>query len=1219
MSARLKASKSRKTAPELLLPLSVTLSIVLAGVLSLLGCAQTPLVNPRAEIESGRYVRIDSPYAQPTPIANALVELGIDRANRQVTFKLTDGSQVTAALAATDRPTWGHGCPTNLNVTEMEILRFEPEELVLDSVLWSDPMLVATCPAPGSTIVLREAGGGLSDPLPAVACDWWAGAKCIYFSRLDSVTLPPAPTIGPSPIPSASGQVQGGYYPEGQAFPFGFEILDANNQPFAACLGGFPCSIEATYLHQTPYETSTYQGTAFHFEIAGSGESITFALRSEYADRINLTPDTTYRIIAQKVVAWPDTFGLIIKRGDELVFQGISDWELERTVLIGCLSPIRAEQVGVLAEHYREGGDCFGQFVNTEIMFSQAGGSATLHQGQSVMLGDYEVDLDLARTVAGSYCPDAGAHEISFTISRHDQGEPGSSQATIETSVPISPVAAEAVTFPDPNLERFIRRLINQEAGPILASHLEKLDCFVRLYPVDWSLESDPNQNRLADLRGLEYAGDLKVIYLSGSGLSDLSPLAQLTNLAELHLDHNDLADLAPLQGLLALTQLRIDNNQISDLAPLSPLTNLKDLYARHNQIADVSPLSVLTNLSQLNLDENSITDVSPLSSLVELTQLSLYQNRITDISPLSSLTNLHELSLDYNQITHVSPLSPLVNLTHLSLEGNQITDVSGLSSLANLTDLSLEGNQITDVSGLSSLVNLTDLSLRGNQITDISPLSSLVNLRHLLLEGNQVTDISALAHLTQLRLVDLRGNRITDISPLVENTGLGEGDMVYLSDNPLSADSINVYLPQLESRAIGVFWQPSNATSTPYPIPTPSPTATAFPTSTQLPTAFPYPTLELTSDGPYAPDEHTLLMLHFDGYYAGTQDEPGTAHGTSFAEGRYGQGVLIDNADTLTYTTAGNLNPEAGTIEFWVRPDWDGDDGQMHIFFETAPADYGIQIGKDGVGNLQFIIWTPTGVQGVGRSLLDWQAGEWHHLAAVWDTSGMAVFIDGQEADSNQAATPPKAIGATLFVGASPDLGWQADAAIDELRISDVTRLGTVDWIELTGPLLVDSQAGRLYASGRVGEVPKTLVMAATDGRLLATYDVTGTLGLDSVHGWLYVDRDDEGLAVLDAQTGALQASIPLPDRGVVDKAYARPGPAPQADPATGQVLAFRDNVVYVADPEKGLVTRTIPFDFPKAEDCRTLSGPLPIEWATYDSARRFLYLDFETYVCTP
>jgi hypothetical protein len=186
-----------------------------------------------------------------------------------------------------------------------------------------------------------------------------------------------------------------------------------------------------------------------------------------------------------------------------------------------------------------------------------------------------------------------------------------------------------------------------------------------------------------------------------------------------------------------------------------------------------------------------------------------------------------------------------------------------------------------------------------------------------------------------------------------------------------------------------------------------------------------------------------------------------------------------------------------------------------------------------------------------------------------------------------------------------APPTGQTASAEADEL--------------ELTGPVLVDSQAGRLYASGRAGEDEKTFVMAASDGRLLATYDITGSLALDSVHGWLYVDRGDQGLAVLDVWTGALQTSIPLTDSEVVAEAYRRPGPAPQADPATGQALAFRDNAVYVADPEKGVVTRTVPFDIPKAEDCRLSTGPLPIKWATYDSARRILYLDFETYVCTP
>jgi len=36
-----------------------------------------------------------------------------------------------------------------------------------------------------------------------------------------------------------------------------------------------------------------------------------------------------------------------------------------------------------------------------------------------------------------------------------------------------------------------------------------------------------------------------------------------------------------------------------------------------------------------------------------------------------------------------------------------------------------------------------------------------------------------------------------------VDNEGLSEGDEVYLTGNPLSWDSINIYIPQLETRGV--------------------------------------------------------------------------------------------------------------------------------------------------------------------------------------------------------------------------------------------------------------------------------------------------------------------------------------------------------------------------------------------------------------------------------
>jgi hypothetical protein len=155
---------------------------------------------------------------------------------------------------------------------------------------------------------------------------------------------------------------------------------------------------------------------------------------------------------------------------------------------------------------------------------------------------------------------------------------------------------------------------------------------------------------------------------------------------------------------------------------------------------------------------------------------------------------------------------------------------------------------------------------------------------------------------------------------------------------------------------------------------------------------------------------------------------------------------------------------------------------------------------------------------------------------------------------------------------------------------------------MEFSGPLLIDSEASRIYMSGRVGNTLQVVALAATDGRLLATYPVNGQLALDPVNRRLYVDQGDEGLAVLNLQTGSLQATISLPKASNIG-IY----PSPQADPTTGQVLAFRDNMVYLVDPVQGVINRFIPFSVHVHN-----SDALPIEGMIYDSTQRILYLKF-------
>jgi hypothetical protein len=270
-----------------------------------------------------------------------------------------------------------------------------------------------------------------------------------------------------------------------------------------------------------------------------------------------------------------------------------------------------------------------------------------------------------------------------------------------------------------------------------------------------------------------------------------------------------NVSDLTGLEHCTGLTRLILYNKQIDDISPLVKLASLTELNIERNQTSDISPLAKLTSLRELSLGGNQISDISPVANLISLKYLSLGGNQISDISPLANLTSLRKLFLGGNQISDISPVANLTSLTNLSLELNQISDISPLAKLTSLTDLSLGGNQISDISPLAKLTSLTDLSLGGNQISDISPLAKLTKLKDLSLEHNQISDISPLAKLTKLKDLDLSDNQISDIEPLVNNPGLSRGDEVDLWNNPLSDNSINIYIPQLQARDVIVQYEP--------------------------------------------------------------------------------------------------------------------------------------------------------------------------------------------------------------------------------------------------------------------------------------------------------------------------------------------------------------------------------------------------------------------------
>lgn len=163
---------------------------------------------------------------------------------------------------------------------------------------------------------------------------------------------------------------------------------------------------------------------------------------------------------------------------------------------------------------------------------------------------------------------------------------------------------------------------------------------------------------------------------------------------------------------------------------------------------------------------------------------------------------------------------------------------------------------------------------------------------------------------------------------------------------------------------------------------------------------------------------------------------------------------------------------------------------------------------------------------------------------------------------------------------------------------------------LTILAPLQIDSANSRLYTVAQVNGETKIAVLDAGDGRLISAWDGPGQLAVDGSRGRLVVDRGAQGVALLDARTGAEQATISLPPHDAPA--------APQIDSRTGEVYAFRESTVYVIDPAIRAVVRTIPLEVTRTV-CDAPSGDAPIYQSAIDPDEARLYLSFISHTCIP
>ena len=259
----------------------------------------------------------------------------------------------------------------------------------------------------------------------------------------------------------------------------------------------------------------------------------------------------------------------------------------------------------------------------------------------------------------------------------------------------------------------------------------------------------------------------LESLVVSGAGIANLDGLELAGNLSVLKLPDNRIKDLSPLSRLSNLVELDLSRNRIDNVTPLCDLTRLRCLNVSDNRISDFHPLAGIEKLEHLNASGNELSSLASLAGLTTLTHLEVASNEVRKLGPLAALASLEVLDLSANQVESLGPLAGLIALRELHAKANMISELGPLAGLINLERLEISRNRISELGPLAGMSQLMFLAANDNRLFRLDPLSGLLALERLELDSNWLTSVAPLAGLNQLSVLQVRHNRIYDFTPL--------------------------------------------------------------------------------------------------------------------------------------------------------------------------------------------------------------------------------------------------------------------------------------------------------------------------------------------------------------------------------------------------------------------------------------------------------------------
>lgn len=190
-------------------------------------------------------------------------------------------------------------------------------------------------------------------------------------------------------------------------------------------------------------------------------------------------------------------------------------------------------------------------------------------------------------------------------------------------------------------------------------------------------------------------------------------------------------------------------------------------------------------------------------------------------------------------------------------------------------------------------------------------------------------------------------------------------------------------------------------------------------------------------SEGGYGIEVQAGKTIYLDGVQLEEK-----AYATSYTDGSLGTGyswsgtgnnsTSTREVSSMKYQVSSNIQASAGSVSFWVKTPYAGNDSVNHVLLDTDTTSGTLKISKNASNNLVLTDGTNSATIPVS-----WTANLWNHVVASWGSSSLSLFLNNT-AGTNAGSFSAPTLSTSMYLGEDTTNSNLANAMISDMRIYD-------------------------------------------------------------------------------------------------------------------------------------------------------------------------------------